>query len=92
MARTDDRNELSRLSALIDLMREKGVLKFQGPVPDAKAVMCVELLLGPPKPEEARRPKSKSGDEDPARDAKRAHYCNLLGRQHIADNELDLLP
>ena len=76
-ARTDERNVLSELSDIIDMMRSKGVIKltWEG----------TEILMGPPLAKASRKE-----DADP-RAAKRAHYLNLLGTAKT-DAELDLLP
>ncbi len=72
------------LAELIDLLRAKGVISYEGPVDESQARHC-KLLFGPPP-----APKPKKGDTDP-RATKRSHYENLLGRPH-SDEELDLLP
>jgi hypothetical protein len=82
----NDRDELSKLSDLLDLMRAKGVIKFNGGVPGASGNWPTEILLGPPV-----LSKEKAEAKDP-RMGKRLHYQNLLGRTNIPDAELDLLP
>lgn len=78
MARTNDGDELAQLTAIVDMMRAKGVIKIV-----TKA--GTEILMGPPLPS-----KTKDADKDP-RAAKRAHYLNLLGVSK-SDEELDMLP
>ena len=79
MARANDGNlQLSELTALVDMMRAKGVIKI--------TTGGTEILMGPP-----LAPNVKEVDKD-ARAPKRAHYMNLLGRASISDTELDLLP
>jgi len=87
VARADERDELSRLSDLIDTLRAKGIIKYAGIIPGSDRLSNVEMLFGPPVPVAD----GKKAEVDP-RAPKRAHYMNLLGRTHIPDAELDMLP
>jgi hypothetical protein len=77
---------------MLDLLRAKGVISYEGPVPlgDAIDMPHGKMLFGPPVAGPGVA-KAKPGDKDP-RAGKRAHYENLLGRANIPDAELDLLP
>ncbi len=80
MARADDGNSLSQLTELLDILRSKGVVKY------LKTATTTEILMGPP-----AAAKAKALEKDPLA-GKRAHYMNLLGRSHMTDAELELLP
>ena len=75
--RADARSELSEL---IDLCREKGVVRLMH--------AGTEIVLGPPVP-----PKAKDAKEgaDPSLAARREYYATMLGRP-VDDKELELLP
>jgi hypothetical protein len=74
--RTDERDQLSELSDLIDLMRRRGVLKLvhQG----------TEILLG------AEPVKLEKAERDPLA-MRRSFYEEQLGRP-VSDQELEKLP
>ena len=70
----------------MDLCRRKGVISFKGTV---LGYEHIEMLFGPPPAPEKPAKKEEPGVS--AREAKRAHYMNLLGRP-FTDAELDMLP
>ena len=77
---------IERVSQLIDLLREKHVVRFNGHIPwDESTFLSTELVLAPPP---AKQP--KKGEIDPLK-ARREHYELQLGRP-VSDRELELLP
>ncbi len=78
---------IEQLSQLIDLLREKRVPRYSGPVelPDG-TFMNVEILVAPPE----ARGTGKKKSPDPLK-SRREHYELQLGRP-VSDAELDMLP
>ncbi len=77
--RADARVDLPQLKALIETLREGGVIRY--------CAGGVELVLGPPP-----APKSKATKvEDDPQAARRAYYEQMLSRP-VGDKELGLLP
>lgn len=76
-AGANERVDLSQLKALIDLLREKGVVRF--------AQDGLEVVLGPPTAK-----KEVKSDLDPNQD-RRVYYEQMLNRS-VGNDELARLP
>jgi hypothetical protein len=70
----------------MDLCRAKGVAVYEGVIPGMHEATC-KLVFGPP----PAPPKAKKEEVDPQA-RKREHYKMMLGRDHIEDEELKMLP
>lgn len=72
-------DRLDELTAIVDMMREKGVVRLVS--------LGTEIVLGPP----VQKAKAKEQDVDHNLEARREHYEVLLGRG-VSDEELRRLP